>query len=118
MIRALLAATAFALCACAPVDTPAPAPPPHTDSAASACAAQGGALERVGRAQTLQCVIPYADAGRACRDGSECLSGTCRGPVEVAQGANVTGQCQASNMAFGCYTRLSNGRAEAAICVD
>jgi hypothetical protein len=118
MIRVGLLAVALALSACAPVDTPAPSSPQQADGAASACAAQGGSLERVGRAQTLQCVIAYADAGRACRDGSACLSGVCRGPVEVAQGANVTGQCQASNMAFGCYTRLTNGRAEAAICVD
>lgn len=117
MKRIFAAALLFGACACAPVAAPT-APAPQAENAQSACAARGGSLERVGRAQTLQCVVPYADAGRACRDGSECSSGNCQGAVDVAGQTNVTGQCQASNMAFGCYTRVVNGRADAAICVD
>lgn len=117
MIRFLASALVFAACACAPVDAPT-APVSQTDAAQSACASRGGTLQRVGRAQTLQCVMPYADAGRACTDGSACASGNCLGAVDAAGQTNVTGQCQASNMAFGCYTRVNNGRAEAAICVD
>jgi len=109
------AAFVLALCACAPMPQQAA---PQTDTAQSACTAQGGRLERVGRAQTVQCVVPYADAGQACRSGSECDAGVCQGAVEASGQASVTGQCQASNMAFGCYTRVNNGRAEAAICVD
>ena len=30
------------------------------------CQAAGGTLQRLGRLQREQCVIPYADAGRAC----------------------------------------------------
>lgn len=119
MIMRCVAAAAFlVLCACAPVNAPATSTTPQADSAQSACASRGGGLERVGRAQTLQCVIPFADAGRACRDGSECVSGACHGAVDAAGQSNAAGQCQASNMAFGCYTRIENGRAEAAICVD
>ena len=116
MKRFVIMVAVLALCACAPVATPAPtAEAPTTESA---CAAQGGHMERVGRAQTLQCVIPFADGGNACRDGTECQSGRCLGAVEASGQTNATGQCQASNMAFGCYTRIVNGRAEAAICVD
>jgi hypothetical protein len=116
MKRFLIAAAVMALCGCAPVA--APAPVAETPSTESACAAQGGRLERVGRAQTLQCVIPFADGGNACRDGGECQSGRCLGAVEASGQTNATGQCQANNTAFGCYTRIVNGRAEAAICVD
>lgn len=117
MKQFLIGAFVLALCACAPV-APAPSPVQSADGAQSDCTARGGAMQRVGRAQTLQCVIPYADAGNACRSGSECQSGVCQGSVEASGRANVAGQCQASNMAFGCYTRINNGRAEAAICVD
>jgi hypothetical protein len=75
-------------------------------------------MQRVGRAQTMQCVITYADANKACRDGGDCRSGRCLGPVEASGRSDVIGQCQASNLIFGCYTSVSGGRAEAAICVD
>ncbi len=117
MKRFLVAAFVLALSACAPVE-PAPAPSQPADSAQGDCTARGGSMQRVGRAQTLQCVIPYADGGEACRSGTECDSGNCLGPVEAAGQGNVSGQCQPSNMRFGCYTRVVNGRAEAAICVD
>lgn len=117
MKQFLVAAFVLALCACAPVE-PAPAPSQPADSAQSDCTARGGSMQRVGRAQMLQCVVPYADGGQVCRSGSECDSGTCQGAVDAAGRSNVTGQCQASNMAFGCYSRVNNGRAEAAICVD
>lgn len=113
----LTASFVLALCACAPVE-PAPAPSQPADSAQSDCTARGGTMQRVGRAQTLQCVVPYADAGQACRSGNECDAGVCIGPVDAAGQSNVTGRCQASTSQFGCYTRLNNGRAEAAICVD
>jgi len=83
------------------------------------CAAQGGKMQRVGRAQTLQCVIAYPDAGKTCRDGDDCL-GDCRVPggVIVDDGRPVAGQCAASSDRFGCYTRVEDGRATAAICID
>lgn len=116
MMRWTAAALVLGLCACAPA---AETPVSNANSAASACAAQGGRIERVGRAQTEQCVIPFADGGRACTDGSQCSSGNCIGSVEAAQSqANASGQCQATNMRFGCYSTIVNGRAQQAICVD
>jgi len=83
------------------------------------CAAQGGKMQRVGRMQSLQCVLQYTDAGKACRDAADCL-GECRipGGVIVEDGRAVEGQCTANSNRFGCYTRVENGRATAAICVD
>ncbi|HRO02565.1 MAG TPA: hypothetical protein PLS69_03025 [Terricaulis sp.] len=116
MKNPMLAVFALGLAACA---APAQTPPAVAENALEACAARGGALERVGRAQTLQCVIPYADAGKSCTDGSQCEAGRCIGGLEDANPReNVTGQCQPTNMAFGCYTTITNGRTGAAICVD
>lgn len=117
MRKFLIAAFVLGLAACAPVD-PAPTPVASAGGAQTDCTARGGTMQRVGRAQTLQCVVPYADAGEACRSGSECDSGNCIGPVDAAGQTNVTGQCQESNMRFGCYSHVNNGRAEQAICVD
>ena len=65
-------------------------------------------------------MISYADAGKRCTTGSDCL-GDCR--VEdvtaaPAAGTPAVGQCQAVCGQFGCYTRVENGKAEATICVD
>ena len=78
------------------------------------CSAQG-----VGRMQSLQCVIQYSDAGQTCTDAAQC-QGECRvpGSVIVEDGRAVEGQCTADSNRFGCYTRVENGRATAAICVD
>lgn len=86
---------------------------------ASDCEARGGRMTPQGRMQTLQCVVSYADAGKRCTDGDDCL-GDCR--VEAAPfpaaGAAAVGRCQADSGRFGCYATVENGRAEAAICVD
>ncbi|HRE42632.1 MAG TPA: hypothetical protein PKY87_01525 [Terricaulis sp.] len=115
MMRAILALFALTLAACA---APAEDAAPVQNTAEAQCAAQGGQLERVGRAQTLQCVITYADAGAACSDGSACQAGRCIAePQEDAQ-APVKGQCQATNQQFGCYSTIVNGSVTTTICVD
>jgi hypothetical protein len=83
------------------------------------CLAQGGKMQRVGRLQSLQCVQTYSDAGKTCTDAAQC-QGECRvpGSVIVEDGRAVEGQCTADSNRFGCYTRVENGRATAAICVD
>ncbi len=114
-MKHIVFALVLALSACAQ----SPAPADVAVDAATACAARGGRIERVGRAQTEQCVIAYADAGRPCSDGSECRAGRCLGPVDAAeQSGAVAGQCQPTNSQFGCYTTIVNGRPQAAICVD
>ena len=86
---------------------------------AATCASYGGEMQPVGRMQTLQCVIRYSDAGKACRSGDQC-AGDCRiedAPFPAA-GARASGRCQADSSRFGCHTTVENGRATAAICID
>lgn len=116
--------------ACAPV--PAPMSPPSAaaytpwpaataDEAATdaACAARGGlGLARIGKAQTLTCIIRYADAAKACTDGAQCLGQRCMGDAkDEAATAPVAGHCVATNDPFGCQTIIRAGKA-ATICVD
>lgn len=119
MIRTYFAGAALAfVAACAP---PAPTSQPGSPSAPSAasCAREGGELKRVGRMQSLQCVVRFADAGKPCVSGTQCL-GECRLPEPSAapSRAATVGVCQATSDRFGCYTRVEQGRPEATICVD
>lgn len=117
-------ALAGLMAACQPTgDVTQPYEPPIRTVAespeAAACMARGGTMQRVGRAQSLQCVVAYADAGKRCTDGDQC-QGDCR--VEdtpwPAAGAQAAGVCQADSRPFGCYAKIESGRAEAALCVD
>jgi len=85
------------------------------------CEAAGGTVERHGRAGYERCVQSYPDAGKACATGADCL-GDCRVPEsqfgQVDTGEAAEGICQATDVPFGCYTRIEDGKAEASICVD
>ena len=82
------------------------------------CQAAGGTLQRLGRLQREQCVIPYADAGQACSRKSDC-SGQCLATGDVAAGSAVTGTCQRDvRQNFGCRQRIDDGKAQGTICVD
>ena len=114
-ILALAATAALLLSACAaPSAQPAA---PSAQTLAAQCTAKGGTIQPVGKAQIPTCVLPYADAGKACTDKSQC-EGQCviEGNLE-AQGP-ATGTCQKTNRQFGCYARLVDGKATGAICVD
>ena len=90
-----------------------------TQSAEAACAAQNGTLQRVGRMQSVQCVIAYADAGKRCTDGDQC-QGDCRieGNSGVTPGTAATGVCQATSDRFGCHTTVEDGKAGPTLCID
>ncbi|MDZ4362408.1 hypothetical protein [Brevundimonas sp.] len=112
-IIAIAALSMLCLGACAPKAlTP-------EEMAVADCTAQGGTMQRVGRLQSLQCVIRYADAGQRCSDGDDCL-GDCRveGSVLPPEGRAVTGVCQATSNRFGCFTTIEDGKAEATLCID
>ncbi len=113
-VLALTAVAGLLLAACAPAAQPAA---PSAEKLAAACTAKGGALQPVGKAQIPTCVIPYADAGKACTDKSQC-EGQCVLEGNLEATGDVTGQCQKTNRQFGCYARVVNGKATAAICVD
>ena len=113
-ILALTAVAALLLSACAPTAEPAA---PSAENLASACAAKGGSIQPVGKAQIPTCVVPYADAGKACTDKSQC-EGACILEGNLEPASDVTGQCQETNRQFGCYAKVVNGKSTGAICVD
>ncbi|WP_430370716.1 hypothetical protein [Stenotrophomonas geniculata] len=82
------------------------------------CQAAGGTLQRLGRLQREQCVIPYADAGKDCSRKSDCM-GQCLAGGEVTVGSVATGTCQRDvRQNFGCRQRIDEGKAQGTICVD
>ena len=82
------------------------------------CQAAGGTLQRLGRLQREQCVIPYADAGKACSRKSDC-TGQCLAGGEVGAGGVASGSCQRdASQNFGCRQRIEDGKAQGTICVD
>jgi len=125
-LKALLVA-GLALAACSP--TPAPEPvvqsvetpesPPTMSVSTSACTARGGEMQQVGRMQSWQCVVKYADAGKRCTDASQC-EGQCEiaGNSGIAPGTATAGVCQADSNRFGCRTTVKDGKAEATLCID
>ena len=102
-----------ALAACAPAS---PGPTPTAQSETATCATRGGTLQPLGRMQRSTCVVPYADAGKTCSDKADC-QGACITEGNLDTPA-TTGQCQKSNVQFGCYAKIVNGKATATICVD
>ncbi|MGV8929708.1 MAG: hypothetical protein ACOH1E_08140 [Brevundimonas sp.] len=127
MKRLAMIAALFMAAACQPVAEkgdlgfgPEPAAVQVPENAAADCRARNGTLQPVGRMQTLQCVVRYADAGKRCTDSDQC-AGECR-TTDVTdrpdEGAAVAGVCQADSNRFGCFTRVEDGKAEATLCID
>jgi len=120
------------LIGCAPIAPSAPsAPPPssslaptapylaprNTEEAATA-ATCAGRLDRVGKLQALRCIVTYADAGKACTDGAQCLGQRCMGETKDEGAVTpVAGRCVATSDPFGCQTIIRAGKA-ATLCVD
>ncbi|MFC4728360.1 hypothetical protein [Coralloluteibacterium thermophilus] len=107
LVAALLAA------GCAPAPT-GYRPAPDNEAA---CLADGGTWARHGRLGVASCARPTHDAGRTCRDGSECAS-ACLAPEGVEPGTATTGTCHVSDRLFGCHTRVTDGHAAPTICID
>ena len=82
------------------------------------CSAAGGTLQPLGRLQRVQCVIPYADAGKTCSGKRDC-SGQCLATGETEAGVVAAGTCQRdASQNFGCRQRIEDGKAQGTICVD
>jgi len=114
-ILALAAVAALMLGACAaPTAQPAAV---SAQSLAAQCAAKGGSILPVGKAQIPTCVTPYADGGKACTDKSQC-EGACILEGNLEPQDKVAGQCQKTDRLFGCYAKIVNGQSTGAICVD
>jgi hypothetical protein len=112
------------LAGCVPADEPAKpsdglAAEGQFSAGAASCQRAGGAMKPVGRMQTMQCVLTYADAGKSCTSGNQC-AGDCRAAsgIDIVPGRPIAGSCQATSDRFGCSTKVEIGRAEATICID
>lgn len=127
-LASLALAALLAACSSTPpaADTAVQAAAPDTPEATEAyqeardvdCRAAGGTLQPLGRLQRVQCVIPYADAGRTCSGKRDC-SGQCLATGEIEAGVVATGTCQRDvSQNFGCRQRIDDGKAQGTICVD
>ncbi len=84
-----------------------------------ACAARNGEIRQEGLLGTWRCVVPYADAGKACRDKTDCEGKCLLSPEsDAVTGAEAAGLCQANDSPFGCYAEIVEGKVAAALCVD
>ena len=82
------------------------------------CDDVGGKVQRAGLAGYYHCVQEYPDAGKVCRDSSECV-GMCRTQSSEAIGKPGTGTCQKVDVAFGCFAMVNNGVVDGGmLCVD
>ncbi len=93
--------------------------------AAETCRREGGDYRRVCVAQEFMCVKPYRDAGKACRDSSECEgecrievttvcdeAGNCVEPQLPRPGDEATGTCQADTDPCGSVIPIKGGIAQ------
>lgn len=87
----------------------------NTDPAA--CERAGGRIKPVCRAQRPLCVIPYPDAGRPCRNASEC-AGDCLASFGAEMGERVQGTCERDNNPCGCRSYVEDGRVVDGRCAD
>ena len=81
------------------------------------CKADGGTVKGVGMLGTPSCVISYKDANKICSDSKECQGACTTEPTK--SGTIVTGKCSVDSASiFGCYSVVTNGKAEPGLCVD
>lgn len=91
----------------------------------------GGKLVKVGMAQCHHCVIEFADGGKECTDGSQCMGACVLASYEVKRKYGelfakrqdiyhgLTGYCAKSNKPlFGCNAVINNGSTKGVICRD
>ena len=91
MIRSsIITLASLALTMVAACDRAGPVVSGFDAPAAEVCARESGDYRRVCVAQEYMCVKRYADAGKSCRDSSEC-EGECR--IEVTTVCDEAGKC-------------------------
>jgi hypothetical protein len=88
------------------------------------CLKKGGEYMQLGLWGGWQCQIAAKDAGKQCRDGSECESGRCltqyqNGDPIGKEGTELPfGKCDKYSHPFGCYSLMKKGKPQWALCVD
>ena len=85
------------------------------------CVKNGGIFQVAGRAGGWICITEFADAGKECSDGSECLGKACyiydrESTPKIGEPAH--GLCRRDSNPFGCHARVINGQFAGYRCVD
>jgi hypothetical protein len=93
------------------------APQKLTPAQLAACQVKGGRPKMV-LYYVESCVWPTSDAGKTCRDRSDC-QGFCEAPFGTEVNARAVGQCsrEASDRTGGCMNHVERGRSTGDICV-
>lgn len=89
-----------------------------TPKAIQACKNKGGEIKKAGLSQMPHCVITYQDAGKPCKNASECTGSCLLIEKTVPAGMPVAGECQHNNLVFGCYAEVEGGVAGLTLCID
>ena len=84
-----------------------------TPAEIAACDAKGGTF--MPAVMTSSCAWPTRDAGKACRDSTEC-EGACVVPLDTPGGARITGACEAVAGVPECTNFLLDGAATGHVC--
>lgn len=75
-------------------------------------------MRPLGRRGLLKCVVPFADAGKACSDKSQC-HGDCLAVALVPAGTAAQGVCQRDiSENYGCRQTVQDGVGGSQICID
>ncbi|KKQ37852.1 MAG: hypothetical protein US54_C0024G0019 [Candidatus Roizmanbacteria bacterium GW2011_GWA2_37_7] len=79
------------------------------------CLQKGGVWKSWGHDYPqIYCQIPSRDAGKVCTDNSECIYGQCMANNETS----TSGNCSTYKKEFGCFSLITNNKAEPMICYD
>lgn len=82
------------------------------------CEVAGGVWKQWGFLPELSCNIPTKDAGKPCRDSSQC-EGPCIAVGDIIEDSSVTGVCHEWRRAIGgCFAFVEDGKTAGVICID
>lgn len=85
---------------------------------AEACVQGGGTVQRDGILQYERCTKRFTDAGKECRDSSDCEGRCLADNPMVKWGAVATGSCEIDDSPFGCWAEIEGGVVVRSMCVD
>jgi hypothetical protein len=129
-MRGLIGLVALVLAACAPTTVSNPPPGPAVASPApqitqasipqdeGACKVAGGSWHPICLLGKPACVITFMDAGKACRDPSDCSSGRCYAAGGSGAPGPAAGACAQTSDPCGCRAMVVNGQSTGVLCVD
>lgn len=85
------------------------------------CEASGGKLQEAGLSGYTYggvCTHPFADAGKRCRDDSECRAKSCLGDPRRGGRYRAIGTCAPNDFRFGCLSWVRKGVLVVGPCQD